>query len=76
MLRHSFATLEGSNLLWHIVGPPWKEGEIRLWVDKCFENISLNKCGFFFIRKGKTKDKFCVFLGVHPTEVVLILAFQ
>ena len=51
MLRHAFGLLVGIKylreiMIWlNIVGSPWKEGEIRLEVDKTFfENPSLNPC--------------------------------
>ena len=39
-----------------IVGPPWKEGEIRFEVD----NVTLNVCTVFFLKGAKASVKWTV----------------
>ena len=61
MLRHTFEPLEGSNILWHIVGPPHPPHPFSLSFLEHFTRFSLPPFGWTFDStrqsRGMAKDE-------------------
>ena len=62
MLRHSFEPLEGSNIFWHIVGPPPPPRSFSLDLDLNGLLISNNQThmGIYFISETERFQMFKV----------------